>query len=142
MEMKIGYHPAAKLLPKPTHAASVQRMPNSGELRTLQVCKNFPKTIDAFIAEGLPQLSLHIHSFQDATVVGLAWPHLAMDALGRAALLRSWSLVLANQDDKVSRVAGARQDILSDLPPGDPGQESFFASKGMMSSTQLAKLFC
>ena len=65
-----------------------------------------------------------------------------MDGAGRAALMRSWSLVMADQVEKVPVVAGARHDILSDLPPGGSDQDKFFASKGLLRNIRLAKFIC
>jgi hypothetical protein len=66
-----------------------------------------------------------------------------MDGVGLAALMRSWSLVMAGQVDKVPLVAGARHDVLSDLPPGDSDdQDKFFADKRLLRNTRLAKFIC
>ncbi|KAB8206561.1 hypothetical protein BDV34DRAFT_224303 [Aspergillus parasiticus] len=141
-EMKISDHPVAKLLPTRTGAPSIQPLPESAEFRTLQVRKDFPTSLDALIKADLPQMSLHIHSFQDATVVGLAWPHTLMDGAGRAALMRSWSLVMADQVEKVPLVAGARHDVLSDLPLVDSNQDEFLISKRRLRNIRLARFLC
>lgn len=71
-----------------------------------------PSSINDTISHDAPQLSLHITSFKDATLVGISFPHTLMDALGFEALLRSWSLVLAGRDAEVPPVLGARKDVL------------------------------
>ncbi|GAB1192528.1 hypothetical protein APSETT444_001720 [Aspergillus pseudonomiae] len=140
--MKISDHPVAKRLPTRTGDPSIQTLPESAEFRTLQVREDFPMSLDALIAADLPQISLHVHSFRDATVVGFAWAHTAMDGVGWAALLRSWSLVMAGQVEKVPLVAGARHDILSHLPPSDSDQEKLFDSQGRLRNLRLAKFIC
>ncbi|OGM42336.1 hypothetical protein ABOM_007874 [Aspergillus bombycis] len=139
-EMKISDHPIAKQLPTRTGDPSMQTLPDSAEFRTLQVRNDFPTSLDALIAADLPQISLHIHSFHDATVVGFAWSHTLMDGIGWAALLRNWSLVMAGQVEKVPPVAGARHDILSYLPPSDSDQEKLFPSH--LRNLRLAKFIC
>ena len=81
--MKISDHPIARQLPTHTGVLSTQPLPENAEFRTLQVRKDFPTSLDALIEAELPQLSLHVHSFQDATVVGLAWPHTWMVPVGQ-----------------------------------------------------------
>ncbi|KAJ4151606.1 hypothetical protein LMH87_012296 [Akanthomyces muscarius] len=139
-EMKISDHPVAKSLPTHTHVPSLQPLPERGALRTLQVRPDFPASLDDLMAEDLPPLSLHVHTFQDATVVGLSWPHLLMDGVGRSALMKSWSLVMAGQEDKVPPVAGAHHDVLSGLPAGASDQDEFFANKGLLRGVRLAKV--
>ncbi|KAF2730282.1 hypothetical protein EJ04DRAFT_545817 [Polyplosphaeria fusca] len=82
----IEEHSLAKSLPKPTSAPSIQW--------------------------DTPQLSLHITTFNDATLVGLSWPHTLMDVMGQQALLRGWSLVLAGRDSEVPRMLGAQEDAI------------------------------
>lgn len=71
-----------------------------------------PATIDEMIDRDLPQLSLHITSFQDATLVGISWPHSAMDSLGFKAFLQSWSLVVQGREMEVPPLLGASQDVM------------------------------
>lgn len=138
--MKISDHPIAKSLPTRTHIPSLQPLPEHGALRTLQVRPDFPGSLDELMANDLPPLSLHIHTFQDATVVGLSWPHLLMDGVGRAALMKSWSLVMAGQEQRVPPVTGARHDVLSGLPDGVSDQDEFFTQKGLLRGMRLAKV--
>lgn len=140
-EMSISDHPIAKQLPRyGAGVPSIQPMPKFCDFRTLQVRKDFPTSLDAIIEAGLPQLSLHIHSFNDATVVGFAWPHTLMDGIARAGMMRSWSLVMAGQEDKVPRIAGARQDVLFDMKTHDTtDQDDFFAEKRLLKGIRLAR---
>ena len=62
--------------------------------------QNFPATIEEMIRQNLPQISLHITSFSDFTLVALTWPHIMMDAIGQQALLHGWSLVLAGEEER------------------------------------------
>jgi hypothetical protein len=72
-------------------------------------------TIEDILSGDTPQISVHITSFSDATLVGLSWPHTLMDVMGQQNLLRAWSLVLADRHTEVPPVLGARQDALCDL---------------------------
>ncbi|KAJ5806648.1 uncharacterized protein N7503_004250 [Penicillium pulvis] len=108
--MKIEEHPVACRLSKPTDRPSIQHV--SQDFRPFMARQDFPVTIEEMIRQDVPQISLHITSFSDATLVALTWPHTMMDALGQQALLHSWSLVLAGEEGKVPPFLGARKDIL------------------------------
>lgn len=95
------------------------------DFRQFAAPPDFPATVDELIRRDIPQLSLHITSFEDATLVALTWPHTLMDALGGQALLISWSLVLAGREDEVPQVIGAREDFPSAIADDDRIQEEF-----------------
>ena len=100
----------ASRLHTPTDGPSIQRVPAEHPLFAAR--SDFPTTVDEMIRKGLPQLLLHITSFNDATLVALMWPHTLADAFGVLALLRSWSLILANREDEVPPILGAREDVI------------------------------
>lgn len=141
-QMKISHHPVAKQLPTRTPGPSKQPLPNNAAFRRLQVRKGFPTSVDALIEASLPPISLYVHSFQDATVVSLAWPHMLVDGVGNASLMRSWSLVMAGREEQVPVVTGARHDVLADLPPADSDQDKFLVAKGLLRGVGLVGLFC
>ncbi|KAK5651414.1 hypothetical protein OQA88_12502 [Cercophora sp. LCS_1] len=81
------------------------------------------ETLDDFLHRDVPQLSLHITSFNNATLVGLSWPHTLMDVMGQQALLHAWSLVLAGREDQVPPVLGAREDAICAAADDTPVQD-------------------
>ena len=87
--MNIEDHPLAKTLPKATESPSIQADP--GSFRAFGARENAPETLEDFLTTDMPQMSLHITSFNDATLVGLSWPHTLMDVMGQQALLNAWS---------------------------------------------------
>src|SRR4051812_31230521 len=108
--MDIKDHPLAKTLPNASEAPFMR--PGSEDFRAFAAREDAPATLDDFIYYDTPQLSLHITSFNDATLVGLSWPHALMDVMGQQALLRGWSLVLAGRESEVPPMLGAREDVL------------------------------
>ncbi|KAK0726069.1 hypothetical protein B0H67DRAFT_481573 [Lasiosphaeris hirsuta] len=110
LALDIEDHPLAKTLPKATDGPSIQAGPPG--FRCFAARDNAPETLDDFLYQDVPQLSLHVTSFRDATLVGLSWPHTLMDVMGQQALLRAWSLVLAGREDEVPPVLGAREDAI------------------------------
>lgn len=110
--MNIGEHHAAGRFPKPTNGPSIQ--PLSDDFRHFLAREDFPKSIKFMIQQDLPQLSLHITSFSDATLVAVSWPQTLMDAMGLQALLKSWSAVIGDREADVPLMLGPRTDLLFD----------------------------
>ncbi|KPM44900.1 hypothetical protein AK830_g1651 [Neonectria ditissima] len=110
LAVDIEDHPLAKTLPKATERASIQAGPAG--FRAFAARDDAPETLDDFIHHDTPQLSLHITSFNDATLVALSWPHTLMDVMGQQALLHAWSLVVAGREAEVLPMLGAREDAV------------------------------
>ncbi|KAJ5699022.1 hypothetical protein N7462_001027 [Penicillium macrosclerotiorum] len=110
-DMNIEVHPVACRMPMETNGPSAQ--PVMSDFRPFIARPNFPSLND-LVQQNQAMISLHVTSFNDSTIIGLAWPHVLMDVLGGQALLIGWSAVLAGQEDQVPTVFGAREDILRD----------------------------
>jgi hypothetical protein len=74
--------------------------------------------MEDLLSGDVPQISVHVISFTNATLVGLSWPHTLMDVMGQAAFLQAWSTLLAGREAQVSPVLGAREDALTALIDG------------------------
>ncbi|RCI11514.1 hypothetical protein L249_7718 [Ophiocordyceps polyrhachis-furcata BCC 54312] len=118
--LPIEEHPIARRFPEPTDGPSIQPI---SDFRPFLAPRDYPKTLQDMISRDLPQLSLHITSFRNATLVAIAWPHTLMDAIGQQALLRSWSLVLAGREQDVPPILGAREDFLKELEDDESEEE-------------------
>jgi hypothetical protein len=105
---KLDEHPLARRLPTARSQPCVLSGP--AEFRAFAARPGAPTKLQDFLDKDIPQLSLHITSFQDATLVALSWHHAVMDAMGQRALLHGWSLMLAGQ--QVPPVTGAHEDVL------------------------------
>ncbi|EQL00679.1 BCL5p [Ophiocordyceps sinensis CO18] len=99
IETSIDEDPLASRLPRPTRSPSLQA--NHGDFKSLGISPGAPRTMDDYLAADAPQLTLHVVSFTDATLVSLTWPHVSSDGVGLRHLVEAWSLVLAGRDDEV-----------------------------------------
>lgn len=72
-----------------------------------------PTTVSEIIDQDVPMMSLHVTTFNNATVVVISWPRLLMDSAGLQAMLRSWSMVINGQLKMVPMIKGAHEDILA-----------------------------
>ncbi|KAF2501535.1 hypothetical protein BU16DRAFT_599526 [Lophium mytilinum] len=142
INLNIEEHPLAKTLPNATETPSIQPGPQA--FRIFAARKDAPETLEDFICQDrdTPQLSLHVTSFDNATLVGLLWPHTLMDVMGQQALLRGWSLVLAGRDSEVPPLLGAREDAICeavDLPVKEKDQEEFRLGQKRLRVAELQR---
>ncbi|KAK2051371.1 hypothetical protein LY76DRAFT_675569 [Colletotrichum caudatum] len=106
-QMAIDEHPLASQLPQPTVSTSLQANHGIDLAAELGLGPAAPHTMNDFLTTDAPQLSLHVVSFQDATLVSLTWPHIATDGMGMGHLVHPWSLVLAGRHDEVPPMLAA-----------------------------------
>ncbi|KAK7428450.1 hypothetical protein QQZ08_005069 [Neonectria magnoliae] len=123
LAMGIEDHPLAKTLPKATETASIQAGP--ADFRAFAAREGAPETLEDFVYSDTPQLSLHITSFHDATLVALSWPHTLMDVMGQQALLHAWALVVAGREADVPPMLGAREDAVCAAVDASAEKEEF-----------------
>lgn len=115
----VGTHPLGKRLPALTDYCAVRQF--SSDPRDFAGIPNPPKSVEEMMKRNATLLHLHITCFSDATVVGITWPHVVMDAMGLRALLRNWSLVLNNKAGDVLPLVGVQYDPLQELLRQDTG---------------------
>ncbi|KLU91721.1 hypothetical protein MAPG_10238 [Magnaporthiopsis poae ATCC 64411] len=106
-------HPVASRIPRPTAQTAVYS--DLGNLVDLARRSDGPRKLDDFLYSDEPQLSLHIVSFTDATLVSVSWLHTFMDAMGMSAVLRAWVSVLNGREADVPPVCNFDKDPLSSL---------------------------
>jgi hypothetical protein len=118
--VKIAEHPIASKIPRATLRPSI--VGNIEEFQSLVRGPDTPETLDDFLYSDLPQLSLKIISFENATIVALLWPHTFLDAMGRVALFKNWTAVLDGREGDVQPLYGYDTDPLAALgtKPSEP----------------------
>lgn len=109
LQISIREHSLASELPEVTESVSIQ--PNPRIFQELGVGPNAPQTFEDYIRSDCPQLSLHIVSFTDATLVSLTWPHVSLDGVSLGYLMEAWSLMLAGRaEDVPPMLTGGTED--------------------------------
>src|SRR5690242_15728306 len=129
LEASVGDHVVAKNLPTFNGTAAI--WPGPRDFENFAAKADAPITLEDLLAGDVPQISVHVTSFADATLIGLSWPHTLMDVMGQHAFLHGWSLVLANRGIEVPLVLGAREDALCALieAPSSVEEEYVLKSK-------------
>lgn len=110
-------HPLASQLPDATETGNIPIVLGSAEkFRPLAIRPGGPSTPEDWLYSDDPQLSVYVVGFTDVTLVSVAWPHTAMDAMGLASLLRAWTSILnsdsGNSTADVPPCKGETQDPL------------------------------
>ncbi|KAF7556434.1 hypothetical protein G7Z17_g1400 [Cylindrodendrum hubeiense] len=138
-DVTIDEHSVGRQLPKPTgDNPSVQS--DLSPFRIFTARENAPTKLDDLLYSDEPQLSLHITTFKDATLVSLLWPHTMTGALGRAELITAWGLVLAGRKDEVPELRGAREDVLDGVgTSSDPDPEPFILEPNRLKGFDLLR---
>ncbi|KAH8707556.1 hypothetical protein GQ44DRAFT_817332 [Phaeosphaeriaceae sp. PMI808] len=103
-------HPVARTLPKPNGTESI--WPGPQDFKEFAARSDAPTTMEDLLSGDIPQISVHITSFTNATLIALMWPHTLMDVMGHQAFVNAWSLVLAGRESEVPPLLGAREDKL------------------------------
>lgn len=93
-------------------------MADPEEFKSLMHREDAPRCIEDYLYRDESQLSMHIVSFEDATLVTLAWPHTFLDAMGRRELFQAWIAVLEGRDDDIKPLLGVYEDPLKDFGTG------------------------
>ncbi|KAL2214443.1 hypothetical protein CC79DRAFT_1375986 [Sarocladium strictum] len=114
---KIEHHPLASRLPKSKEGPSLQ--PGAMEFKTFGSRPGAPSTLEDYLYNDEPQLAMHVTSFEDATLVSLAFPHTMSDAMGISALMSAISLVLAGRTAEVPDLPDAADDVLQNVGTHD-----------------------
>lgn len=134
----IADHELASKPPVPTEGISVQ--PNQYSLIELGVAQDAVRTFDQMKDRDVPQISLHIVSLQNATLVSISWPHSLMGGQGFADLLHAWSFMLEGRESEVPQFLGANEDVLLRAEKNDSAspEEEWAVQKRRLIGMSLA----
>jgi hypothetical protein len=126
-DINIDDHPVASRLPKAVHAPSLLGCP--AEFRPFIRSPETPSVLEEWLYSDLPQLSIHIITFKDATLLTITFLHTLMDAMGLASLFQGWTAVLRGQEDQVPPFVGFEHDPLVTLSEVTPPKPYLLAHK-------------
>ncbi|KAJ4141757.1 hypothetical protein NW768_000974 [Fusarium equiseti] len=131
-DVSLEEHELSASFPKATEEPSVR--PISSKLWDSILSPDTPRTLKEFTTRDVPMLSLHIVSFDDATVVTVSWPHVLFDAKGFHYLVQAWSDVLSGRKENVPDIIAAKEDVLYDIA----GRSEYSSQVSDIESTILS----
>ncbi|KAJ4127830.1 hypothetical protein NW768_008108 [Fusarium equiseti] len=131
VDVGIDEHPVASKLPKPTpEQPSIQDQ--HPEFTTLGVPAGTPRCLDDYLKSDHPQLTLHVVSFTDATLVSICWPHIAVDGISLGHIGYAWSLSLAGRMSEIPPMLSAGDD-----PMATAGNDPVFTQSHPLEKQQV-----
>lgn len=92
---------------------------------------NMPQYIEDWLYADIPQLAVHIVTFNDATIFTITYMHTLTDGMGLVTILRAWSAILRGDEAAVPPFVGydKTDDPLETLHEERPGSEYVLAKK-------------
>jgi hypothetical protein len=94
-------HPVASTIPRPSDLKRPSLFPHAEHFHDLVTRPGHASVFSDWIDSDLPALSVHVVSFDDATLLTISWSHVFLDALGRQSLLQAWTSVLDGREEDV-----------------------------------------
>jgi hypothetical protein len=94
-------HPIASTIPRPSDLKRPSLFPYAEHFHDLVTRPGHASIFSDWIDSDLPALSVHVVSFDDATLLTISWSHVFLDALGRQSLLQAWTSVLDGREEDV-----------------------------------------
>ena len=88
-------------MPRPSDLKRPSLFPSSDKFHDLVTRPGHTSTFSGWTDSDLPALSVHVVSFDDATLLTISWSHVFLDALGRQSLLQAWTAVLDGREEDV-----------------------------------------
>ncbi|KAG9228570.1 hypothetical protein BJ875DRAFT_489737 [Amylocarpus encephaloides] len=129
----IEQDPLASTFPKGTLTPSIS--PDPLTWGSLARTADTPTKVEDWLYSDKPQLSLHIVSFTNATLVSMTWLHTLLDGLGRYELFKAWTLVMQGRVDEVPDMVGFDVDPLATF--GGRAEEECLLKKHQITGFQL-----
>ncbi|OQE06333.1 hypothetical protein PENVUL_c018G01431 [Penicillium vulpinum] len=114
-------HPLGTRIPHATEMPAI--FPSPDELSPLLRSVDAPKSINDWIYSDLPQLSIHIITFSDATIITVTWLHTLADVMGMTIILNAWTTLLQGNREAIPKIQGFRSDPLTQLGQRTPAEK-------------------
>ncbi|KAG8157396.1 hypothetical protein KVR01_012780 [Diaporthe batatas] len=98
-------------------------------VRRFLVGPHTPMSIDEYVKNDIPLISLHVINYADATLVVLTFPHALTDGMGWIGMIKNWCKVLAGAKnwDEIEVLGGLHEDALSRLDTDNVQDDEPFA---------------
>lgn len=125
-DQRISDHPVASRIPTPPKIARPTLFPGSEVFHDLATSPGHATTFSGWTETDLPALSVHMVSFEDATLLTISWSHVFLDAMGRQSLLKAWTAVLNGREDEIPLFVPFHIDPAAAIAQGGEPKAHFF----------------
>jgi len=127
--MSVNDHPLGKKLPRPTKRPAVVADPN--EFNDFYCGPKTARTVEEYLTKDLAQLSVHVVTFTDTTLISVSLPHTLTDATGGAMIYKCWSLVLQGRESEIPPFHAYDYDPLASF--GETRNETYIHEEKMLT---------
>lgn len=140
-DLEIDEEPRVWKLPKSdlTGKPSIHEGPPA--FRYLTKSQEMPTKFSDYLHNDEPIISLHVASFNDGTLVTIAWPRVVTDMMGMHGLIQAWCEVLADREDNVPEIIGVHKDPMRSLGRLKLGEKSVFSGAHLSGLQLLQRLY-
>ena len=108
-------------MPRPSALKRPTLFPSTERFHDLVTRPGHGSTFSHWTDTDEPALSVHVVSFNDATLLTISWSHVFLDALGRQSLLHAWTSVLDGREEDVPAFVPFNVDPAPEIARGgDP----------------------
>jgi hypothetical protein len=108
-------------MPRPSDLKRPTLFPSSQRFHDLTTRPGHGSTFSHWTDTDDPALSVHVVSFDDATLLTVSWSHVFLDALGLKGLLHAWTSVLDGREEDVPAFVPFHVDPAHEIARGgDP----------------------
>ncbi|PCG96047.1 Transferase [Penicillium occitanis (nom. inval.)] len=109
----IADHPIASRFPKPSTAPAV--VATTEDYEPLLDESDCPKKLDDYLYKDRSAFGLHIHSFNDATIIITHVNHSGLDGIARKDIMDAWLFMLQGREHEIPTPCDFHEDPLSGL---------------------------
>ena len=100
----------------PTSTGRLETFQYFSRVEPLISGKDAPRNMTDWTESDRPPLSVHVVTFDDATLVSLQCSHTFSDAMGLKLLLTAWTAVLDGREEDVPKLIGYDKDPMDSVP--------------------------
>ncbi|KKP00197.1 hypothetical protein THAR02_07688 [Trichoderma harzianum] len=129
-DMSIDDHPGLRNLPKTNGEKPTIFEPSAASFRPYTRSPTTPQAFEDWLYNDIPQLSIHVVKFQDATIITVTLLHTLTDMMGLMSFYRAWLATLRGEEDQIPPYIGYKdKDPLEGLHQGKQPPRYIFADR-------------
>ncbi|KAF4582088.1 hypothetical protein GQ602_006712 [Ophiocordyceps camponoti-floridani] len=107
----VEQHPAASHVPESSTSGPQIFTSDKATMTSFAGWPSTPKDMEEMVKSARPLLTIHVTTFNNATIMGVTCPHFLMDGAGLGILLHNWSLVLDGREAEVCKLIDDREEL-------------------------------
>ncbi|KUL83819.1 hypothetical protein ZTR_06626 [Talaromyces verruculosus] len=129
-DVSIDDHPVLSKIPQPNSEKPTIFEPSAHSFRPFMRSTTTPQAFDDWLYNDIPQVSIHVVTYKDATIITLTLLHTLTDMMGLMGFYVAWLAALRGEGDQIPRYIGYKdKDPLESLQQGKEPPEYMFVDR-------------